>query len=471
MKRLAVRLEQLDVEVHRSAVLGCRLIDQLRRGLTPAALDDFQHGLRMGLLDVESRIREWRARQPRRAVKLKALRRRSGGGSPTIGAHLELCQRMEAQLEQLRRVLRQLGDALAWLVLREDVRVLAPLYAQRTHFLNPGAGLAGPTELIMRAHRTGQFLVLDNDLTRCLGQGDITVVPVDGRWWMPLALECKTSASDEPLAEGSLVTTLLTSAVHEDALHAGLHARFADALGLLNGRPPGGAAPAEEPPPESDTASPTDSDAAPAAASRQEAEMLGRVRILAETLVERPEIVGTSRQQWDVVRRVLRRALATGWAADVAERGLVIGAASTPPDRAETEKHLAAVKAAAKDCGCPALLNSTANLAMQDALSGLVPPVALWPLTADERGAVLSGQVVVTVHQAPDLWERAFADRGFALATEEGEWVLWRGTLPPARFDQLQVLALRSAVGSGVSPASVALSLAEAMNAADADTP
>lgn len=221
MKRLAVRLEQLDVEVHRSAVLGCRLIDQLRRGLTPAALDDFQHGLRMGLLDVESRIREWRARQPRRAVKLKALRRRSGGGSPTIGAHLELCQRMEAQLEQLRRVLRQLGDALAWLVLREDVRVLAPLYAQRTHFLNPGAGLAGPTELIMRAHRTGQFLVLDNDLTRCLGQGDITVVPVDGRWWMPLALECKTSASDEPLAEGSLVTTLLTSAVHEDALHAG----------------------------------------------------------------------------------------------------------------------------------------------------------------------------------------------------------------------------------------------------------
>lgn len=118
---------------------------------------------------MEHRIREWKAYTgaPQRDARIARYRRRYGP-SARIGEHLRNCDLIAQELNQLRAILRQLGDAVAWAILRSDARIIRPLFAKRTHFLSEGPGLVGPVQLIISAHELGQFLVIDNDVTRCL---------------------------------------------------------------------------------------------------------------------------------------------------------------------------------------------------------------------------------------------------------------------------------------------------------------
>ena len=234
MKALRRRIERLRVQIVATARATCDVADAMHLGVTPALLEEAQVHLRMQVLAVEAESGTWEARRKRRRARLRAYRAKFGP-SVLIGVHLELCSAYADELKRERQVLRQAGDTLAWLVLRCDSSIIAPLYAPRTHRLNAGVGLAGPMMILERAHASERFLVIDNDLTRCLGQGDLTIVRADGRWTAPLCLECFSNDPGEPLREGLEVSVNLAGAVADHPDHTGLHRDFAEALGLRMG--------------------------------------------------------------------------------------------------------------------------------------------------------------------------------------------------------------------------------------------
>ncbi len=98
----------------------------------------------------------------------------------SVEQHVDALQARERALVLGRHLLRQVADAFAWVVLRQDARVILPLYREQTHELPRREGLGGPAEIARQAMKSGKFFVIENDLTRCLGLGDLTVVSVNG---------------------------------------------------------------------------------------------------------------------------------------------------------------------------------------------------------------------------------------------------------------------------------------------------
>jgi len=104
-----------------------------------------------------------------------------------------MLQERDRALTLRRLLLRQIADAFVWHVLRLDARVILPLYREQTHSLPRREGLGGPAELARRAMQSGELFVFENDLTRCLGVGDLTVVFATRPWTHPLTYEVKSS--------------------------------------------------------------------------------------------------------------------------------------------------------------------------------------------------------------------------------------------------------------------------------------
>lgn len=178
----AVRHLQADIEKIRqdnrsTAQLACAYMDLVQRtGLKPADLLDMQTGLRRDLLWVEDRLRTTRARAKELRRRLVARMKSGRASRDAVLEHMAALRTRDKVLVLRRMILRQVADAFAWVVLRQDARLILPLYREQTHQLPRGEGLSGPAELGRRAMGSGEFFVVENDLTRCLGVGDLTVV-------------------------------------------------------------------------------------------------------------------------------------------------------------------------------------------------------------------------------------------------------------------------------------------------------
>src|SRR6266540_2039348 len=183
VRRLSAQIDDLRKLNRSTSEHACAYLDLVQRaGWKPADVSDMQSALRRDLLWVESRLRTVRGRGKVLRRRLAARANRVPASRDAVLQHMEMLGVRERVLVLRRLLLRQIADAFAWLVLRMDARLILPLYREQTHQLPRGEGLGGPAELARRAMRSGEFLVIENDLTRCLGIGDLTVVFADRPW-------------------------------------------------------------------------------------------------------------------------------------------------------------------------------------------------------------------------------------------------------------------------------------------------
>src|SRR5438128_3530801 len=231
-RRLTAEIDDLRKLNRSTAVHACAYLDLVRRvRWKPAHLLDMQAALRRDLLWVESRLRTVRGRAKDLRRRLTARAKHVPGSRDSVLKHVETLRVRERVLVLRRLLLRQIADAFAWLVLRLDARLILPLYREQTHQLPRGAGLSGPAELARRAMKSGELLVIENDLTRCLGVGDLTVVFAARPWKHPISYEVKSSARPAWRLGAELQIEAI-AAVSNDPADVQLHERFTAAAGF-----------------------------------------------------------------------------------------------------------------------------------------------------------------------------------------------------------------------------------------------
>jgi hypothetical protein len=435
MRTFALKLRRTQDQNRQNAIHICAMADGVRRGITPSQLDALQTGVRGELLGVEDRLRTWTDREKPRRRRVQKLRAKCGGSS-AIGEHGELTYLYGQALRTRRDMFRQMGDTLAWIVLGGNPRVIRPLFAPRSHHINAGIGLVGPIEIMLAAHRTERFLVLDNDLTRCLGIGDITVVPANAPWRYPLSIEVKSSGEARAGAQCELACAAVVTG---DPLHRALHADFTAAVGL------------EERPLAPRLPTPTG----------QERELADRAQLLAQILSQPHDPVAAKGRSWLSIRNTIHSASVRAVSYDVPERGVAYVVVRNWPGDAPL-RALAEVLPRVQSDGFPKGLPHLTidDLFRQDELAALVPPIPLWPLPAADRAGLLAGQLFLGCIFSPMLWRDAFAAAGLRLDDSQSIWRITGGR-KASLLDQLEVSKMRACVAfGGLSPREIAEALA-----------
>jgi len=437
MRALARQVERLLSDNRSTAEAGCQQADLGREHLTPAALQDAQDGLRAQLLWVEGRLRKVQGRAQRRDEMLARRYARKPALKDLRKEHTALLRRRERVLEAQRTVLRQIGDAHAWMALEQDPRILVPLFAERKHRLPDGIGLAGPVDLARRAHASGKFLVIENDLTRCLGIGDLTIVFAQGHSGPPLSVEVKTQSHGGNAMNVHLVT------VHSGGAHTSLHDEICRVLGLED------LATGETPP---DSA-------------KQTEELVSRTELLlAATEKSYPRLKGPSRHVWRRVGNVIARGYAEGSCVDLIERGVIVFASRATEGRLAPDTE-AGLRDRFEEIGSPReyVQLSSADFLKNDAWSARVLPVALWPnVPSVARAALMSGDLLFACVMRKSVWVDAMRAEGLELIDSRG-WEL-TGPAGSVHLDVIEVqkLALGVAFG-GVSPQEIAGRIASSL--------
>lgn len=440
-------------EAREVARAGCIVVELLRRANQADrvdVLDNAQHYLRACLLEVEEQQRAWADRTAKRQRRIKTYRARISTGSALIGEHLARVETIETALTEYRQMIRQLGDGIAWTLLRYDPRIIYPLFAERTHHITAGPGLVGPTQVIIDAHKSRELLVIDNDLTRCLGSGDLTVVSSDGRWSMPLSIECKTMAPAGELKVGSEITVSMTTPTSTDPLHTELQDKFCRVVGAAIGT--GGRRPRP-------------SDAA------QEAEMLERAENVLASVVRRPEVLASSSPHWKSLRNTLSRAVQTGGSYDMPEAGIAyVSVRNLPGDdsKGRSQQLLKRLQSDGFPRGEKVL--TVGDFASSDRMAAIIPPISVWPLPLDQRVGLLCGDLFLACVFKGNLWANAFSSVGLQLTEKDGAWII-AGNGQDALFDPLEKLKLLLGIAfSGISPIAVAKQIVEFKERAQADS-
>lgn len=452
MRRLAEQVRQIEETNRKIARLGCLVADRLLEDLTPQLLEEEQLHRRQSLLWVESRLRELEARRSARRHSIKARIRRSPELGRIWNEHRRLLQDREGALKGRRAILRQLGDAIAWIVLRGDPHLIAALFVRRTHYLPSHIGLVGPITLISAAHASGRFLVIDNDLTRCLGIGDLTVVRADGRWVRPLSIEIKSSGQFQVGAEVELD---LFTAVSDHPADVELFSEFQSILTLRD--PVKGSRPSRASEPQSE-------------------ELLVHSKFLAELTRRVRARPSPESSLWDGMSSVLSKALTLGSCLGFLDDGIVAVAVRLGPGD-DSESELRRILGELNDLGFgggrPGQISATIDdLKGQDILSAYVPPIALWRVPLALRSALLSGELFYGCVYDSAVWERAMASEGVILKregmSEVEHWTLRKGT-QIGRFDPIEVRkAVWGVLFGGVRPREIAAMVSQTLSALDA---
>jgi hypothetical protein len=453
VRRLLVKVQKLQ-EVNRSvAQIGCRLIDELKQNLTPRRLDQIQDLIRSNTRRIQRELREWDARGRRWRPRIKRLLTHCSDFGRAVGEHQMLLQAQDETLRLAERIQRQLGDAVAWLVLRSDPRLIAPLWERRRHHLPDQLGLSGPVLISKSAHETGRFLVIDNDLTRCLGIGDLTVVSADGRWFRPIPVEIKSTVGGGAFVEGAQLEVELRTSVSDHPVDAEIWKDFRSTLGLSDTReghrPPGDL-------------------------GAQEKEMLERSKILMEVTSRiRGRFRTPEHLLWPDVERVLSRAMTEGSYYELIEEGIMAVGIRTRAGVDMEAEHLRVLRELQDQgyAGREDLIQaSSIDLGQEDWLSPYVPPIPLWPLPLELRTALLTGELFYSCAYDPAVWDRAMLGAGVTLRREEPNWILERGT-ERISLDHISVMKLTLGVlFSGVRPREIASIVAEALSPAESGT-
>lgn len=444
MQHLTAEIRSLREMNRSTARQACAYLDLVQgTGWKPADLLAMQTALRRDLLAVEHRLRTVRGRAKGLGRRLAAFAKRVPGAGRVVGQHLGLLQERERALVLRRLLFRQIADAFAWLVLRLNARLIFPLYRKRTHHLPRKEGLGGPVELARRAMRSGELLVIENDLTRCLGVGDLTVVFATRPWKHPLTYEVKSSA--RPAWQlGAQLEVEAISVVTDDPADIELHKAFKAATGFP------------------DLAANVRSREQPA----QTADHLAAAQLLRAARPRGGErLPGPSPRTWKTLDTVLRRALADQTSYDLAERGIVFMAIRSLGDRGpeSTTKDLFETVRALPGFGPNCQVASSVDLRQNDEWSALVLPIALWPVSGEVRAALLCGELYLACVVRRGLWRDAMEAEGLEIVEEHGGWIV-KGSSNVARIDVLEVNKLALGVAfSGVSPREIAAGLAASL--------
>lgn len=431
-----------DRQNHRTAEYGCEWVDLLLADTSSAVVDQLQEALWAYVADTErelqklgrrdKRRREWWARTPRLGREAAERRR----------LHLEQMGRRRAVLEERRQILRCIGDACAWIVLRADPSTIHPLYARdRTHFLAvDDLGVIGPRSVMQQAHASGDFLVLNTDLTRCLGVGDLVVVPADGGWLRPLVFEVKTRMEGEDHFATWLIGARPVLPQEVETL-----ARFSGATGFEV----------------HDPFSLRDRE------KRQTDEIQEGTRRILRHWMRIENVLDTScEDHWAKVESVLSGARRAGAACEIAEDGVAYAAIRNAPgddaaalmDRMLREVRNAGVR-------IPDYHTFTSvQLRSEDALSAMVLPFLLWKLPPEHRAALLNSELEFFSFVSKDVWRKSFERHGLEWLKEHDWWRLSRAGRHMT-FDPIRVARIRSdAAAAAFSPDAFARAIARALD-------
>lgn len=442
LKKAREVLAILDRQNRELAERGCELVDLFRRQRKPAVLQELQEQLWCALTHAEDEIQRLGERETRRKARSRGVR--LGPAKARLRERrLNVIQRRRQFFEERRMILRHLGDACAWMVLRESTRFVAPLHEERSHRLPRGHGAIGPRYVMQQAHGTGEFFVVNTDLTRCSGIGDLIVVPVNDRWISPLILEVKTQQAVE-----EAITIKLHFPVPENSVDLELLADFCEKVGFRG-----------EPAKSISTRK----------TKRQVEEMQSRSQRVVELITS---IGGTfepaQREHWRIIERVLRRAKQVGAAYDIAEPDVFFAGV-----RNEIQDNCVRTTWRLLDFvlegGLGINVENIAGASSDDfqkhtALSALVPPIPMWRLPLDLRVQLLNGEIVFFCFSSKGVWKNAFSSEGVELLEREDYWILSRGKAK-FRLDPIETGDLTfGVIFSGISPRAVARVIAEELD-------
>lgn len=422
------------------AWIGCTAGNWLKLEITPEKLQIFQDAIRSELLAVEERLRLTRGRNKRRGDRLRTGLRRPAEFHRKLGHYLALAETRDNLLQTRRAILKQCGDACAWAVLRTDPRLILPLFSEtRTHNLSSGIGLVGPIQIMSSAHDTGQFLVVENDLTRCLGIGDLTVVRANGRWMHPLPLEIKSKGEFE---EGAFVEVDMITAYSNHPLDRELFNDFSRLLGTKERTDPRINSKIE----------------------RQTREIQERSELLLRVTRGGNDALRANRLLWTNMETVLAKAQYAGYAFDKIEEGIAFVAIRNrvgDPAEATTRRVLNLLKEIG--FGGEMGYGSVTSHDFQtiDKLSAVAPPIPLWPIQGAIRTDLLIEELFFACICDPAVWQNAFAASDLEWREENGYWIINRGS-QQAFMDPIEVQKLTVGVAfTGYSPKEIAATTAQ----------
>lgn len=440
MKQLCIELEKILDQNRGLALAGVRTGNSLQVGQPFLIADQAQVALRQNLLWTERRLRRLKDRVSKRSARVASCLARFPERRTQTQAHLDLVRCRESALLIQRNILRQIGDTIAWSILLREPRVIAPLYAPRSNQVSTGVGLGGVVKLQADIHATRRFTAIDADLTRCLGIGDLIIVPNGRPWRMPLAVEIKSKGI---LELGANVEISAVAAIGRDSETAQAFAELADLLGLREDNTP--------------TKSPR--------AQRQVEELLQRAELLdAASRIVVQEPASPMSLQVQLINDLMREALHEGRALRIVGTDVAYVAIRSVGDddaRASASLLIEQLKARGFDEECRHM--SSDDFQENDDFAPLILPIALWPFDEQVRVALLSRDLMLVAILRKQMWSRAFASAGLEMNEVAGEWRI-SSPMGSASFPPFDVERLTVGVAfAGVSPNEVARLVAESL--------
>lgn len=434
------------------AELGCKLATALEMDLSPELVERGQRDwLRPLLRATEQRLSKLRARRRgEQSERLEGRIEKNPELSQHLGNHQELLKVRRRALRQRRRILRQVGDALAWIICGMEPQIIAPYSAPgRRQHIPDGIGGFGPMYIRTQAHETGEYYVVENDLTRCLGVGDLTVVPVDAIGSHRIyPMEVKTHGELEEGTQAEIEAGIPTT--EDDEYDREFLEVFSERIGLFDAAEPEGEYRGRE--------------------RRQMDEIVAQTETLRENLGSITFRIPNPRPiHIDSIKEVIRRAEINGVGWDFPERGLAFAAVRLGEGYDPIESLSRAVESLKRaglgdDPSAKQFAASSFELHRFDRASAYIRPIALWPLSLRQRTMLLSEQIIFIAWHEAERIEAAFSDRGLDLRWEEGGWVIEKNACEPIVFNRIEVgKAIVSVLFSGASPAELARGIDEAI--------
>lgn len=441
MKGLRAAIRRYDRESLTLLQEACDALDRLRDDLTPAAVKSLQDGLRGVLAVTEERLACLSARRKRRRSRL--TRRRVERNRSILGPHNDLLQTREALVGRRRDALRQIADALMWLVLRGDKRIIGLLYdGSRSHRLPSENAMLGQLVIEEQLGELPDVFVLDNDLSRVLGFGDLTVVRAAPAPLRPLPLEVRTRGDVQKDGARIEIHTVLTDVPFDDEL-----------LQLIG------------------TAIQLDEGPGPAEGSRK-ARQLSEISDRTERLFRiqrdrRPGLPAPDPVHRGSLLAVIQTAGVRGQAFDIPEAGLAYAAVRVSEGVESINEAIQPTIASLERLGFApndprASFVKSDDVTRLDKYSVIVPPIPLWDIPSGARAQVMNFDLILLCFFAPELWSLAFAAVGLTLHEDEKGWEVERAGGETSRFSPVEMMHAKiGAAFLGFSPRQVARVVAE----------
>ncbi|HEV7589211.1 MAG TPA: hypothetical protein VGO40_13935 [Longimicrobium sp.] len=399
----------IEAETRRIAERGCIAIEMLRAEPSSERFQLAQELLLTWLLRVERRQTQLRKRRLAARVHPTPIERRVGR-KPELGSirqgHIHALKQRESALSAQANVIRQFGDACAWLLFGGDPCLVRSQYlAGAAHQLPQDLEGFAPFERMREIHQGGRFWVVANDLTRCFTRGDLTIVRAGHPGSVAINEEIKAT-----LIEGSNeVLASINSVRSDDPEHSALHDEFG----------------------EEEQRFASNTELARDAREQRQLDRLGEGTKLALRLIRRGGSLLPHVAHWNSVTSAVERAQSSGGAFDFPEPGVAILALRCRPTDDPKNTYQQCVKEIVEidERHLSSETRTDVYTFLRDPdLSSLVRPIPLWDIPMTVRVTLLAQEVFLGVSIASGTWSSAMQDAGVTWTEENGYWKCeWNG--------------------------------------------